>query len=495
MEKIGFDNALYMQKQTEQIRRRIEAFHNKLYLEFGGKLFDDYHAARVLPGFDAGAKVKLLQSFKDSAEIVFCINAGDIEKSKIRADFGITYERDLMRTIDAFRDLGLYVNSVVVTQFAEQPAARAFRTMLERRGIRTYAHYPIHGYPNDVDFVVSDQGYGINDYIETSRPLVVVTAPGPCSGKLATCLSQLYHESRRGIKAGYAKFETFPIWNLPLKHPVNLAYEAATADLKDVNMIDPFHLEAYGEATVNYNRDIEVFPIVNTILTKITGNPHFYRSPTDMGVNMAGYGIVDDEVCREAAKQEILRRYYNALCDYKCGRCDAETAQRVQMLLKQLSMTPKDRAVVEPACRRAEESGAPALAIQLPDGRVITGKASRLLGAASGCVLNSVKALAGLADELHLLSPVFLEPITKLKKDRLNAKNPTLTLSETLMTLSICAATNPTAELALSKLDLLRGCEAHSSCMLEGDDARTLRKLGLNVTCEPEFPSDDLFAV
>ncbi|MEA4822553.1 MAG: DUF1846 domain-containing protein [Clostridiaceae bacterium] len=495
MKKIGFDNALYMQKQTEQIRRRIEAFGNKLYLEFGGKLFDDYHAARVLPGFDVNAKVKLLQKFSDSAEIVFCINAGDIEKSKIRADFGITYERDLLRTIDAFRELGLYVNSVVVTQYANQPAAHAFRNMLEQRGVRTYTHYPIHGYPADIDFVVSEQGYGINDYIETTRPLVVVTAPGPCSGKLATCLSQLYHESRRGVKAGYAKFETFPIWNLPLKHPVNLAYEAATADLKDVNMIDPFHLEAYGEATVNYNRDIEVFPIVNTILTKITGNPHFYRSPTDMGVNMAGFGIIDDEVCREAARQEILRRYYQASCDYKFGRCDAETAQRVELLLKQLSMTPADRAVVEPACRRAAETGVPVLSIQLADGRIITGKASKLLGAPSSCVLNSVKVLAGLADELHLLSPVFLEPITRLKKDRLKSKDPTLNLSETLMTLSICAATNPTAELALSKLDGLRGCEAHSSCILSNNDERTLRKLGLNVTCEPEFSSDDLFSL
>ena len=495
MRKIGFDNALYMQKQTEQIRNRIAAFGNKLYLEFGGKLFDDYHAARVLPGFDPGAKVKLLQNFRDSAEIVFCINAGDIEKSKIRADFGITYDQDLMRTPDAFRGLGLLVNGVVVTQYADQPAARAFRTMLERRGIRTYAHYPIPGYPADVDFVVSEQGYGANDYVETTRPLVVVTAPGPNSGKLATCLSQLYHESRRGIKAGYAKFETFPIWNLPLKHPVNIAYEAATADLKDVNMIDPFHLEAYGEATVNYNRDIAVFPIVNTILTRITGNPHFYRSPTDMGVNMAGFGIIDDDACREAARQEVLRRYYQVKCDYKCGRCDMETAQRVELLLKQLSMAPSDRAVVEPACQRAAAGGSPAVAIQLPDDRIVTAKSSKLLGAASGCILDAIKAIAGLSDELHLLSPTVLEPVTKLKKDSLHSKDPTLTLPETLMTLAICAATNPTAELALSKLDQLRGCEAHSSCMLSDDDARTLRKLGLNVTCEPEFPSNDLFSV
>jgi len=490
---VGFDNALYMKRQTEEIRRRVEAFGNKLYLEFGGKLFDDYHAARVLPGFDAGAKVKLLQNFSDSAEIVFCINAGDIEKSKIRADFGITYERDLLRTIDAFRSLGLYVNSVVVTQYQNQPAAQTFRNLLEHRGIRTYTHYPIHGYPTDVDFVVSDQGYGVNDYVETTRPLVVVTAPGPCSGKLATCLSQLYHESKRGISAGYAKFETFPIWNLPLKHPVNLAYEAATADLYDVNMIDPFHLEAYGKVAVNYNRDIEVFPVLSTILTRITGNPSYYRSPTDMSVNMAGFGITDDAVVREAAKQEILRRYYRTQCDYKYGRCDAETAQRVELLLKQLSLLPTDRAVVQPALDRAQATGVPVLSIQLHDGRIVTGRTSNLLGAPSSCVLNAVKVIGGLADELHLLSPVFLEPITRLKKDVLGSRDIMLNLSETLMTLSICAATNPTAELALSKLDFLRGCEAHSTHMLTQADESTLQKLGVNVTCEPVFHSTELF--
>jgi len=493
--KLGFDNDLYMKRQSEEIRKRIAAFGNKLYLEFGGKLFDDYHAARVLPGFDVNAKVKLLQNFRDQAEIVFCINAGDIAKSKIRADFGITYERDLLRTIDIFRNLGLMVNGVVITQYMDLPAVDTFRKLLERSGIRTYIHYTIHGYPSDIDYVCSEEGFGRNDYIETTRPLVVITAPGGGSGKLATCLSQLYHENRRGISAGYAKFETFPIWNIPLKHPVNLAYEAATADLNDVNMIDPFHLEAYGETAVNYNRDIEVFPIVRTILSRITGKTQLYRSPTDMGVNMAGYGIVDDEVTKAAAREEILRRYYQVHCDYKFGRTGEETAERLNLLLKQMDMQPEDRAVVEPARRRAAESGSAALAIQLPSGRIVTGRASALLGAPSSCVLNAVKVLAGLPDELHMLSPLFLDPITELKKDKLHSKDPTLTLSETLITLRICAATNPTAELALSKLDDLSGCEAHSSCILNSSDASTLRKLGLRVTCEPEFASDDLYNV
>ena len=491
----GFDNGLYLKKQAEHIRRRIEQFDNKLYLEFGGKLFDDYHASRVLPGFDVNAKVRLLQEFRDQCEIVFCINAADIEKKKIRADFGITYDLDLLRTIDNMRAMGLEVSSIVITQYTDQPAADLFRKKMEQLGVKTYLHLPIKGYPTDVDLIVSDQGYGSNPYIETTRPLVVVTAPGPCSGKLATCLSQLYHESRRGVRAGYAKFETFPIWNLPLKHPVNLAYEAATADLKDVNMIDPFHLEAYGLTTVNYNRDVEVFPIVRTILTRITGNENTYRSPTDMGVNMAGYCITDDNAVREAAKQEIIRRYYKCRCEYKQGRDDADTAQRIDVIMRQLELKPEDRSVVKPALEKAGKVGAPAMALELPDGKIITGKSSQLMNAAASVVVNSIKTLAGIAARIHLISPILLEPILKLKQHNLHSKSSGLNLEEVLIALSICAATNPVVELALTKLDDLRGCEAHSTCILGGADDGIFHQLGLNLTCEPEFPTKDLYYI
>jgi len=491
--EVGFNNQIYMEKQTEHIKKRIERFGNKLYLEFGGKLFDDYHAARVFPGFDVNAKVKLLQHFKDQAEIVFCINAADIESNKIRADFGITYDRDLLRTIDNLRALDLYISSVVITRYAGQASSDAFRTLLENRGIKTYVHRSIKGYPTDVDLIVSEQGYGANDYIETTRPLVVITAPGPCSGKLATCLSQLYHENKRGIKAGYAKFETFPVWNIPLKHPVNLAYEAATADLKDVNLIDPFHLEAYGETTVNYNRDIEVFPIVRTILTKITGDANLYRSPTDMGVNMVGYGITDDNVVREAAKQEIIRRWFKAKCDFRSGRCNEDTVSRIEMLMKELDLSPSDRKPVKPALEKAEYHGVPVMAIELSNGKCVTGKSADLMSAAACAVINSIKVLAGIDDKVHLLSLVVLEPILKLKEQKLGINNPSLNLREILITLSICAATNPIAELALSKLDELRGCEAHCSNILARGDEETLHQLGINATSEDIFPSTNLY--
>lgn len=490
--RIGFDNRLYVQKQSEFIKKRIEQFDNKLYLEFGGKLFDDYHAARVLPGFDVNGKIKLLQEFKDMAEIVFCINAADIEKNKIRADFGITYDLDVLRLIDNVRAMGLYVNSVVITQFRDQPSADIFRKKLEMRGVKTYIHYPIKGYPNDVDLIVSDAGYGANEYIETKRPLVVITAPGPCSGKLATCLSQLYHEYKRGVKAGYAKFETFPIWNIPLKHPVNLAYEAATADLKDVNMIDPFHLEAYGQTAVNYNRDIETFPIVKTILNRITGQ-NIYKSPTDMGVNMAGYGICDDEVVRDAAKQEIIRRYYKAVCDNKMGREDIETANRVELLMKQIDLSKNDRPVVAKANEKAANTGVPSVAVELEDGRIVTGKSSHLMNAGATALLNCIKVLSDIPDEALLISPNVLEPIIQLKETVFKNKRTTLDMEEVLIALSITASTNEQASLALSQLSKLAKCEAHSSHMVIQNDEVTFRKLGINLTCEPSFPTSDLF--
>lgn len=493
--KIGFDNDLYIKKQKEYITERIKKFGNKLYLEFGGKLFDDYHAARVLPGFDLNGKVRLLREFNDQAEVIFCINAADIEKKKIRADFGISYDMDVLRLIDNLREMDISVNSVVITQYAGQHSADAFRKKLEMRGEKCYFHYPIKGYPLDVERIVSDEGYGANPYIETTRPLVVITAPGPCSGKLATCLSQLYHEYKRGVNAGYAKFETFPIWNTPLKHPVNVAYEAATADLKDVNMIDPWHLEAYGKTTVNYNRDIEVFPVVNNILTKITGKPGLYKSPTDMGVNMAGYGICDDGAVREAAKQEIIRRYYKARCDYKQGRGDAETVERIESLMNELELSVNDRRVVAPALLKAEQSGERAVAIELPDGSIVTGRSGELLTASAAAVLNSVKEMAGIRDEMLLMSPVVLEPIIKMKTDILRSKQKILSLTDVLLALSICAATNPVAALAVTKLKQLKNCEAHASCMLTSADDNALRSLGMNVTCEAEYPTSDLYYV
>lgn len=493
--KIGFDNDLYIKKQKEYITERIKKFGNKLYLEFGGKLFDDYHAARVLPGFDLNGKVRLLREFNDQAEVIFCINAADIEKKKIRADFGISYDMDVLRLIDNLRGMDISVNSVVITQYAGQPSAEAFRKKLEMRGEKCYFHYPIKGYPLDVERIVSDEGYGANPYIETTRPLVVITAPGPCSGKLATCLSQLYHEYKRGVNAGYAKFETFPIWNIPLKHPVNVAYEAATADLKDVNMIDPWHLEAYGKTTVNYNRDIEVFPVVNNILTKITGQPGLYKSPTDMGVNMAGYGICDDDAVRDAAKQEIIRRYFKARCDYKQGRGDMETVERIESLMNELELSTNDRKVVAPALAKAEKSGEHAVAIELPNGKIVTGRSGELLTASAAAVLNSVKEMAGIRDEMLLMSPVVLEPIIKMKTEILRSKQKVLNLNDVLLALSICAATNPVASLAVTELKKLKNCEVHASCMLTSADDGALRSLGLNVTCEAEYPSSDLYYV
>lgn len=489
--KTGFDNEKYLSLQSEKIRERIGQF-GKLYLEFGGKLFDDYHAARVLPGFAPDGKVKLLLQLSDQAEIVIAINAADIEKNKVRGDIGITYDLDVLRLIDAFRAIGLYVGSVVLTQFCAQSAAVAFQSRLEALGVTVYRHYPIEGYPSDVERIVSSEGYGKNDFIETARPLVVVTAPGPGSGKMATCLSQLYHEHLRGVDAGYAKFETFPIWNLPLKHPVNIAYEAATADLKDVNMIDPFHLEAYGVTTVNYNRDVEVFPVLAAIFTEIYGSCS-YKSPTDMGVNMAGYCIADDEACRAAAKQEIIRRYYGESCANRQGLTDGSSAHKCRLLMNQAGVSEADRPVVARALEKAGMTGQPAAALELPDGTIVTGKTTPLLGASAALLLNVLKALGGIHDEMHLISPIIIEPIQDLKLRHLGNHNPRLHSDEILIALSICAATNPTAELALRQLPKLRGCEAHSSVILSSVDSATYRKLGINLTCEPQYQTKKLF--
>ncbi len=489
---IGFDNEKYLQLQSEKIRDRIAQFGGKLYLEFGGKLFDDYHASRVLPGFKPDSKVNMLLQLKDQAEILLVISAPDIAKNKVRGDLGITYDADVLRLIDAFRGIGLYVGSVVLTQFEGQPAAEAFQKRLESLGVKVFRHYTIPGYPSNIPLIVSDQGFGKNDYVETSRSLVVVTAPGPGSGKMATCLSQLYHENKRGIRAGYAKFETFPIWNLALTHPVNLAYEAATADLNDVNMIDPFHLEAYGETAVNYNRDVEVFPVLNAMLEKIAGESP-YKSPTDMGVNMAGFCIVDDEACCAASRQEIIRRYYSSLCGLRQGKLAEEEVRKVELLMSKAGVTLEDRPVVAPVRRLAEETGLPAAAIQLPDGRVVTGKTSTLLGASSAALLNALKALGGIHDAIHLISPIVIEPIQKLKTTHLGSVNPLLHTDEILLALSICAATNPTAELALRQLPKLRHCEAHSSVILSHVDEDTFRRLGLNLTCEPQYQTNKLY--
>ena len=489
---IGFDNEKYLQLQSEKIRDRIAQFGGKLYLEFGGKLFDDYHASRVLPGFKPDSKVNMLLQLKDQAEILLVISAPDIAKNKVRGDLGITYDADVLRLIDAFRGMGLYVGSVVLTQFEGQPAAEAFQKRLESLGVKVFRHYTIPGYPSNIPLIVSDQGFGKNDYVETSRSLVVVTAPGPGSGKMATCLSQLYHENKRGIRAGYAKFETFPIWNLALTHPVNLAYEAATADLNDVNMIDPFHLEAYGETAVNYNRDVEVFPVLNAMLEKIAGESP-YKSPTDMGVNMAGFCIVDDEACCAASRQEIIRRYYSSLCGLRQGKLAEEEVRKVELLMSKAGVTLEDRPVVAPVRRLAEETGLPAAAIQLPDGRVVTGKTSTLLGASSAALLNALKALGGIHDAIHLISPIVIEPIQKLKTTHLGSVNPLLHTDEILLALSICAATNPTAELALRQLPKLRHCEAHSSVILSHVDEDTFRRLGLNLTCEPQYQTNKLY--
>ena len=490
--KIGFDNQKYLSMQSEHIMDRLAQFGGKLYLEFGGKLFDDFHASRVLPGFEPDSKVRMLLQLKDQAEIVIAINAADIEKNKVRGDLGITYDLDVLRLIDAFRSIGLYVGSVVLTQYRGQSAAGVFQRRREQLGIKVYRHYPIPGYPNDIETIVSDEGYGLNEYIETTRSLVVVTAPGPGSGKMATCLSQLYHENKRGVRAGYAKFETFPIWNLPLKHPVNVAYEAATADLNDVNMIDPFHLENYGVTTVNYNRDVEIFPVLNAMFRQIYGESP-YKSPTDMGVNMAGNCITDDEVCCEASRQEIIRRYYAAMCSARQGMSDSRPAEKIKLLINQLGITVKDRPVIDAAVARAEQTGEPAAAIQLPDGEIVTGKTTKLLGASAAVLLNALKRLGGIQKDMHLISPIVIEPIQDLKVNHLGNHNPRLHMDEVLIALSISAATNPTAEVAMRQLDKLRGCEAHSTVILSGVDSSTFRKLGINVTCEPKYQTKKLY--
>ena len=491
MNVIGFDNEKYMREQSRNIRDRIAKFGGKLYLEFGGKLFDDYHASRVLPGFKPDSKLQMLKNIGSDVEIVIVINASDIQNNKIRRDLGITYDSDVLRLIDAFRAIGLFVGSVVIAQYKGQPAALAFKNRLENLGVRVFIHYPIEGYPYNIPHIVSEEGFGKNEYIETERPLVVITAPGPGSGKMATCLSQLYHDNLRGIKAGYAKFETFPIWNLPLKHPVNLAYEAATADLNDVNVIDPYHLEAYGKTTVNYNRDVEVFPVLNAIFEKIEGKSP-YKSPTDMGVNMAGNCIIDDEACKEASRQEIIRRYYNCLCDLKRGNSTPAVLYKLELLMKQAGITVADRKVIAAAMNREEATGAPAAAIELPDGTLVTGKTSDLLGASAACLLNALKILAGIDHEIHLVSPDAIHPIQTLKINYLGSQNPRLHTDEILIALSISAATSPDAARALNAVPLLKGCEVHSSVLLSSVDEGIFKKLGMHLTCEPKNEEKDV---
>lgn len=488
----GFDNEKYIKMQSEEILKRIDMFDGKLYLEFGGKLFDDYHAARVLPGFKPDTKVKMLESLADEAEVIIVINASDIEKNKVRGDLGITYDADVLRLIDAFREIGLFVGSVVISQYAAQPTAAVFKEKLERLGIKVYLHYIIDGYPANVAHIVSAEGLGKNDYIETTRRLLIVTAPGPGSGKMSVCLSQLYHDYKRGVKSGYAKFETFPVWNLPLKHPVNLAYEAATADLSDVNVIDPYHLEHYGVTTVNYNRDVEVFPVLNTIFEKIAGKSP-YMSPTDMGVNMAGHCITSEEIVQKASCQEIVRRYFNAMCDKREGKMSNEAVMKIELIMNQANLTVDDRKIVEVAKMKAEATCGPAMVIELPDGRIVTGKTSSLLGASAAALLNALKELGGIHEDMHLLSPIIIEPIQELKVGHLGNSNPRLHTDEILIALSISAATNPTAELALKQLPKLVGSEAHSSVMLSQVDSNVFRKLGMNLTCEPVYQTKKLY--
>nr|WP_177297883.1 DUF1846 domain-containing protein [uncultured Blautia sp.] len=484
--KTGFDNEKYLTMQSEHIRERISKFGNKLYLEFGGKLFDDFHASRVLPGFEPDSKLRMLMQLSDQAEIVIVISAADIDKNKVRGDLGITYDEDVLRLIEVFSERGLYVGSVCITRYSGQEGADLFKNRLEKLGIRVFVHYNIPGYPSNTSLIVSDEGYGKNQYIETSRPLVVITAPGPGSGKMAVCLSQLYHEHKRGICAGYAKFETFPIWNIPLKHPVNLAYEAATADLNDVNMIDPFHLEAYGETTVNYNRDVEIFPVLQAMFEKIMGECP-YKSPTDMGVNMAGNCIVDDEVCKEASRQEIIRRYYKSCDALVSGTGKEEEVCKIELLLKQAHASLEDRRVVTTALDIEKQTGAPAAALELPDGEIIDGKTSDLLGASSALLLNVLKELAGIDHAHHVISPEAIRPIQELKTRYLGSKNPRLHTDETLIALSVSAASNPEAGLALEQLPRLKGCQAHTSVMLSSVDIWQFRKLGIELTCEPKF--------
>jgi len=498
----GFDNEKYIGEQTEAILEKVKRFDNKLYLEFGGKLLFDFHAARVLPGYEPNVKMRLLKGLKDEADILLCIYAGDIERKKIRADFGITYDSDALKLIDDLRDWDIDVLGVVITRFDNQPSAMAFKNKLERRSIKVYTHRYTKGYPTDVDLIVSDEGYGANDYIETEKPLVIVTGPGPGSGKLATCLSQVYHDYRRGIRSGYAKFETFPIWNLPLKHPVNVAYEAATADIRDFNLIDPFHLEAYDKKAVNYNRDVDSFPLLKRILEKITGGESFYKSPTDMGVNRCGFAIIDDEITRKAAKQEIIRRYFRYRCEYAMGFTDGETVQRVELFMKDFNLEPGYRSVVEPARKAAAEAqekekgnegiycGA---AIELRDGAVVTGENSPLMHAASALVLHAIKHLAGIPPKIKLLPPHITDSIGNLKVDMLHEKTISMDLEETLIALSVSATTNSAAQLAMEKLKELHGCEVHMTHMPTPGDEAGLRRLGVNLTSDPDFPTKNLF--
>ena len=490
--KYGFDNNKYLKIQSEHIRDRIAKFGDKLYMEFGGKLFDDYHASRVLPGFEPDSKLKMLMQMKDDAEIIIVISAVDIEKNKVRSDLGITYDVDVLRLRDEFLDRGLSVNSVVITHFNGQASAEAYRKRLENMGIKVYYHHTIEDYPNNIALIDSEEGFGKNDYVETTKPLVVVTAPGPGSGKMAVCLSQLYQENKRGIKAGYAKFETFPIWNIPLNHPVNLAYEAATADLEDVNMIDPFHLEAYGKTTVNYNRDVEIFPVVNAIFEKIYGTSP-YKSPTDMGVNMAGFAITDDEACCEASKQEIIRRYYEARAAVRQGLSEGDDVTKLEFLMKKSGIDISDRRVIGAALVRAESTGGPAVALELPDGQIVTGKTTDLLGPASAALLNALKTLAGISHSIPLISPNVIEPISDLKVNHMGNHNPRLHTDEVLIALAISATTNPVAELAMQQIGKLEHSDLHSTTMLSSVDLNMLHKLGIEVTCEPVYQTKKLY--
>ena len=485
MNKIGFDNKKYLSMQSEKIQERIDAFGDKLYLEFGGKLFDDYHASRVLPGFEPDSKIKMLLKLKSIAEILVVISANDIVKNKYRSDLGITYNADVIRLIDIFKSKGLFVRSVVMTMYQSQPVVDGFIKRLENLGVTVYKHYAIEGYPSDVQKIVSEEGYGKNEYVPTSRRLVIVTAPGPGSGKMAVCLSQLYHENLRGVKAGYAKFETFPVWNLPLSHPVNVAYEAATADLNDLNMIDPFHLEEYGSLAVNYNRDVEIFPVVAAMLEKILGYSP-YKSPTEMGVNMAGNCIIDDDACREASQNEIIRRYYAALCDAKKGRTPKDVVSKLELLMSKSGVGAEDRKAVAPAIAKAEETGLPAVAIELNDGRIVTGKTGTLLGASAACLLNALKTLGGIQDNVELISPTIIEPLQRLKVKHMGSVNPRLHTDEVLIALPICAVNDPKAKKAMAQLDKLKNCEVHSTVMLAHTDERTFKALGLHLTCEPQ---------
>ncbi len=494
--KIGFDHNKYLEEQSKYILERVNNF-DKLYIEFGGKLIGDLHAKRVLPGFDENAKIKVLSHIKEQVEVVICVYAGDIERNKVRGDLGITYDVEVMRLIDDLRGYNLDVNSVVITRYENQPAATMFINKLERRGIKVYKHKPTKGYPTDVDTIVSDEGFGANPYIETTKPIVVVTAPGPNSGKLGTCLSQLYHENRMGKESGYSKYETFPVWNLPLKHPVNIAYEAATVDLKDVNMIDSFHLEKYGETTVNYNRDLELFPVLKKIIEKITGRESMFQSPTDMGVNRVGFGIIDDEAVREASIQEIIRRYFKTLCEYKKGGIDKDAVSRMKMIMEELGLKPEDRSVVNIArdyrSSDCQDEDCPAVALELEDKTVITGKFSSLMNGSAAVILNAIKHLAEIQDDMHLISPLVLEPIINLKKNTFSSRNVALSAEEVLMALSISAVTNPVAKYAMDKLEQLKNCQAHSTVILSKGDEQVFRKLGIDVTCDDEFLSTNLF--